>query len=55
MKQKSRKWRAAERQSEGVVVPLEDAGQHNPVRGKGPYFIDAVVAERDAEECRDVG
>jgi hypothetical protein len=35
------KWRAAERQSDGVVVPLEGTGQQNPARGKRPYFIDA--------------
>jgi hypothetical protein len=50
------KWQAAERESEGVVVPLEGTGQHNPAGGKGPYFIDArggregglVSAERSA-------
>jgi hypothetical protein len=24
--------------SAGFIVPLEDQGQHNPVRGKGPCF-----------------
>src|SRR2546428_8638739 len=50
------KGQAAERESEGVVVPLEGTGQHNPAGGKGPYFIDAregreaglVSAERSA-------
>ncbi len=26
-------------ESEGFIVPLEGLGQHNPVRGKGPYFV----------------
>jgi hypothetical protein len=34
------KWRAATRESEGVVVPLDGAGQHNPAGGKDPCFID---------------
>ena len=46
------KWRAAERQSEGVVVPLEDAGQHNPARGKDPCFIDAGGAGRGSVSAR---
>src|SRR5215203_482482 len=46
------KWWAAERQSEGVVVPLEDAGQHNPARGKDPYFIDAGDAGRGSVSAR---
>jgi hypothetical protein len=35
------KWRVAERESEGVVVPLDGLGQHNPAGGKDPCFIDA--------------
>jgi hypothetical protein len=35
------KWWAATRASEGVVVPLDGAGQHNPAGGKDPCFIDA--------------
>ena len=27
------------RESEGFIVPLEGEGQHNPARGKGPYFV----------------
>ena len=26
-------------ESEGCIVPLEDLGQQNPARGKGPYFV----------------
>jgi hypothetical protein len=28
------------------MVPLEDLGQHNPVRGKGPCFVRATEALR---------
>jgi hypothetical protein len=31
-----------QRESEGSIVPLEDTGQHNPVRGKGPCFVHAT-------------
>ena len=34
------KWRAATRESEGVVVPPDGAGQQNPAGGKDPCFID---------------
>ena len=27
------------RESEGFIVPIEAAGQHNPGRGKEPYFV----------------
>ena len=27
--------------SEGFIVPLEGEGQHNPPRGKEPYFVHA--------------
>jgi len=30
------------RESEGFIVPLEDKGEHNPVRGKGPCFVHAT-------------
>jgi len=30
------------RKSEGFIVPLEAEGQHNPGRGKGPYFVHAT-------------
>lgn len=30
------------RESEGSIVPFEGAGQHNPARGKGPYFVHAT-------------
>ena len=29
-------------ESEGSIVPFEDQGQHNPVRGKGPCFVHAT-------------
>ncbi len=32
-----------ERQSEGVIVALDSAGQQNPAGVKGSYFIDAHV------------
>jgi hypothetical protein len=46
------KWWAATRESEGVVVPLDGAGQHNPAGGKGPCFIDAGEARRDPVSAR---
>ena len=30
------------RDSEGRIVPIEGLGQHNPTRGKGPYFVHAT-------------
>jgi hypothetical protein len=45
------KWRAATRESEGVVVPLEGAGQHNPAQGKDPCFIDATRVQGGIGEC----
>ena len=30
------------RDSEGFIVPFECLGQHNPARGKGPYFVHAT-------------
>ena len=37
------------RESEGFTVPFEGKGQHNPARGKEPYFVHAT------EEWRDKG
>ena len=30
------------RESEGFIVPFEGTGQHNPARGKEPYFVHAT-------------
>jgi len=30
------------RESEGFMVPVEDKGQQNPVRGKEPCFVHAT-------------
>ena len=30
------------RESEGFIVPFETEGQHNPGRGKEPYFVHAT-------------
>ena len=35
----NRKRRGLSWESEGFIVPLEGLGQHNPARGKGPYFV----------------
>ena len=37
------------RESEGFIVPIEDKGQHNPVRGKGPCFVHATEEWRMTE------
>ena len=34
-------------ESEGCIVPLEGLGQHNPARGKGPYFVHVVRRVED--------
>jgi hypothetical protein len=34
-------------ESEGCRVPLEGRGQHNPARGKGPYFVHVVRRVED--------
>ena len=34
------------RESEGFIVPIEIEGQHNPDRGKGPYFVHATEERR---------
>ena len=31
-----------QRESEGFIVPFEGTGQHNPTRGKEPYFVHAT-------------
>ena len=46
------KWQAATRESEGVVVPLDGAGQHNPAGGKDPCFIDAAAGGRGSVSAR---
>ena len=37
------------RESEGFEVPFEGTGQHNPARGKGPYFVHATKERRVME------
>ena len=39
---RQRKRSDCRRESEGFIVPIESAGQHNPGRGKGPYFVHAT-------------
>jgi hypothetical protein len=51
-RQTTGKWRAATRASEGVVVPLEGQGQHNPARGKDPCFIGAHAGGRGSVSAR---
>lgn len=40
-------------ESEGFKVPLEDKGQHNPVRGKEPCFVQVTEEwrERGLQQC----
>jgi hypothetical protein len=40
-------------ESEEFKVPFEDKGQHNPVRGKGLYFVHATEErrERGLQKC----
>jgi len=33
-------------ESEGFIVPFEAKGQHNPGRGKEPYFVQATKERR---------
>ena len=40
IRQRNRAW--PYRESEGSIVPFKDAGQQNPVRGKGPCFVHAT-------------
>src|SRR5215207_11243744 len=46
------KWRAATRESEGVVGPPDGLGQHNPTGGKGPCFIGAHAGGRGSVSAR---
>ncbi len=41
------------RESEGFIVPFEDKGEHNPVRGKGPCFVNATKEwrRRGLQKC----
>jgi hypothetical protein len=41
------------RESEGLIIPLEGTGQHNPVRGKEPCFVHATKERRieGLQEC----
>ncbi len=34
------------RDTEGRIVTIEGLGQHNPARGKGPYFVHATNEPR---------
>jgi hypothetical protein len=43
---KETKAQGCERESEGFIVLLESEGQHNPGRGKGPYFVHATKERR---------
>ena len=43
---RKRKRSGCRRESEGFIVPIEIAGQHNPGRGKGPYFVRATEERR---------
>ena len=49
------KWRAVERQSEGVVVAVDGAGQHNPAGAKGPCFIGARARGKESGQCPEPG
>jgi len=37
------------RESEGLIVPFEGTGQHNPARGKDPCFVHATEGRRVLE------
>jgi hypothetical protein len=41
-----RKRSSSVRESEGLIVPFEAEGQHNPSRGKGPCFVRATEGRR---------
>ncbi|PIX01419.1 MAG: hypothetical protein COZ79_07090 [Hydrogenophilales bacterium CG_4_8_14_3_um_filter_62_83] len=43
---RKRKRRRPYRESEGFIVPIESAGQHNPGQGKGPCFVRATEEPR---------
>lgn len=50
---RQRKRSGCRRESEGSIVPIEIAGQHNPGRGKGPYFVHATEERRiEGLPCR---
>ena len=42
MRIRKRNRKGLQRESEGFIVPSEGMGQHNPARGKGPYFVHAT-------------
>jgi hypothetical protein len=46
MRIRKRKRVGPKRESEGFIVLLEIEGQHNPGRGKGPYFVRATEERR---------
>ena len=43
---RQRKRSGCRQESEGFIVPIEIAGQHNPGQGKGPYFVRATEERR---------
>ncbi len=43
---RQRKRSGPSRESEGLIVPFEFVGQHNPERGKEPYFVHATKERR---------
>ncbi len=43
---RKRKRSSLSRKSEGSIEPSEAEGQHNPGRGKGPYFVHATKERR---------
>jgi RNA-directed DNA polymerase len=45
------KWRAAARESEGVVVPLDGLGQHNPAGWEGPLLHRRACWRERIGEC----
>jgi hypothetical protein len=49
------KWRVAARESEGVVVPLEGAGQHNPAEREGPLLHRRACWGERIGECPHAG
>ena len=46
MRIRKRKRSGCWRESEGFIVPIEFAGQHNPERGKEPCFVRATEVRR---------
>jgi hypothetical protein len=50
---RQRKRSGCRQESEGFIVPIEIAGQHNPGRGKEPYFVRATEERRvEGLPCR---